>query len=171
MVCGGSIVEHVLERLQVWPRSEGVPGTQLGRFIDLVILGWAGLSALAMTLALVVPLSATLQVVVSGLVFFVGSRFVPRHTAMWHMGIRTHLVWAVLSCVMCLLGAAYFASGHVVWLDTGIYHAQSLRWVKEFGSVPGLGNLFPQQGFNSAWHVLWGVFLTMGCSMPDVHTT
>lgn len=158
MVCVGSIVEHVLEKLRVWPRSGHVPETPLGRFIDLLILGWAGLSALTMALALVLPLSATMQVVISGLAFLVGSRFVPRCTTMWCAGIGVHMVWAVVSCVVCLLGAAYFASGHVVWLDTGIYHAQSLRWVKEFGSIPGLGNLFPQLGFNSAWHVLWGFF-------------
>lgn len=158
MVCVGSIIEHILEKLGIWPRVEHGAGTQFGDLIDLVILGWAGLSALAMALALVLPLSTTVQVVVSGLAFLAGWSFAPRHALTWPMGMRGYLVWAVLSSVVCLLGAAYFASGHVVWLDTGIYHAQSLRWVKEFGSVPGLGNLLPQLGFNSAWHALWGFF-------------
>lgn len=36
-------------------------------------------------------------------------------------------------------------------IDTGIYHAQSLRWLEEVGVVPGLANLDLHIGFNSAW--------------------
>ncbi|MDR1863585.1 MAG: hypothetical protein LBQ67_06670, partial [Treponema sp.] len=36
--------------------------------------------------------------------------------------------------------------------DTDLYHAQTIRWLNEYGTVPGLGNLHSRLGFNSSWH-------------------
>jgi len=35
--------------------------------------------------------------------------------------------------------------------DTGLYHAQAIRWIEEYPVVPGLGNLHGRLAFNSAW--------------------
>lgn len=43
-------------------------------------------------------------------------------------------------------------------LDTGIYHAQSVRWLEEVGVVPGLANADVHIGFNSAWFVPEALF-------------
>lgn len=65
--------------------------------------------------------------------------------------------------------------------DTGIYHAQAIRWMETFPAVPGLGNLHSRFAFNSNWlvinaffsfsflgirsfHVLPGVFLLVSMS-------
>jgi hypothetical protein len=36
--------------------------------------------------------------------------------------------------------------------DTGLYHAQTVRWINEYGTPPGLGNLHSRLAFNSSWH-------------------
>jgi hypothetical protein len=35
--------------------------------------------------------------------------------------------------------------------DTGLYHAQAIRWIESFRAVPGLGNLMFRLAINSAW--------------------
>ncbi len=62
--------------------------------------------------------------------------------------------------------------------DTGLYHAQAIRWIEEYPVIPGLGNLHGRLAFNSAWfpanalfgfsflklqpfHVLNGLFLLL----------
>jgi hypothetical protein len=35
--------------------------------------------------------------------------------------------------------------------DTESYHIQSIKWIQEYGSVPGLVNLHERFGFNSSW--------------------
>jgi len=35
--------------------------------------------------------------------------------------------------------------------DTGLYHAQAIRWIEEYPVVPGLGNLFRNLAYNSSW--------------------
>ena len=35
--------------------------------------------------------------------------------------------------------------------DTESYHIQSIKWIQEYGSVPGIVNLHVRFGFNSSW--------------------
>jgi hypothetical protein len=42
--------------------------------------------------------------------------------------------------------------------DSLLYHLAAVRWVAEFGSVPGLANLHGRLGFNSALHPLAALF-------------
>lgn len=45
---------------------------------------------------------------------------------------------------------AYGASTGIIHYDTGLYHAQSIRWIEEYGIIPGLGNLHTRLAYNSA---------------------
>jgi len=42
--------------------------------------------------------------------------------------------------------------------DTDLYHAQTVRWINEYGTVKGLGNLHSRLGFNSLWLALASLF-------------
>lgn len=46
-----------------------------------------------------------------------------------------------------------FASG-----DTGFYHSQAVRWIEEYGTVPGLANLNLRFGFNNSNFCLAALF-------------
>ena len=52
--------------------------------------------------------------------------------------------------VFLLLLFAYATSTGIIHYDTGLYHAQSIRWIEEYGAVPGLGNLHSRLAYNSA---------------------
>ena len=56
---------------------------------------------------------------------------------------------AVPGCCLVLF-MAYGASRGYIHTDTTLYHAQSIRWIEEFGLVPGLANLHNRLGYNSA---------------------
>ena len=45
---------------------------------------------------------------------------------------------------------AYGTSTGIIHYDTGLYHAQSIRWIEEIGAVKGLGNLHSRLAYNSA---------------------
>lgn len=44
------------------------------------------------------------------------------------------------------------------YVDTGLYHAQSIRWIEEYGVVKGLGNLHHRFAYNSAFLCLQALF-------------
>lgn len=45
---------------------------------------------------------------------------------------------------------AYGTCTGLIHYDTGLYHAQSIRWIEEYGIVPGLGNFHSRLAYNSA---------------------
>ncbi len=45
---------------------------------------------------------------------------------------------------------AYGTSRGIMHVDTGLYHAQAIRWIEEYGVVPGLGNLHSRFAYNSS---------------------
>jgi len=51
------------------------------------------------------------------------------------------------SCVVDLYGTGE----SVFHSDTGYYHAQSIRWIEEYGVVPGLGNLLSPLAIDYLW--------------------
>lgn len=52
--------------------------------------------------------------------------------------------------IVLLLIFAYGTSTGIIHYDTGLYHAQSIRWIEEYGVVLGLGNLHSRLAYNSA---------------------
>ena len=55
-----------------------------------------------------------------------------------------------VSIALLFLLFAYGTSRGILHYDTGLYHAQSIRWMEEYGIVKGLGNLHTRLAYNSA---------------------
>lgn len=65
--------------------------------------------------------------------------------------------YAVFLAGLVLL-MAYGTSRGYMHVDTGLYHAQAIRWIEEYGVVPGLGNLHSRFAYNSAAFPLCAVY-------------
>jgi hypothetical protein len=52
------------------------------------------------------------------------------------------IVWAIILLIN---------AGPTMMDDTESYHIQSIKWIQEYGSVPGIVNLHVRFGFNSSW--------------------
>jgi hypothetical protein len=56
------------------------------------------------------------------------------------------------TCVLCFMVMILIINaGPVAMDDTDSYHVQMVKWIQEFGSVPGIANLHLRFGFNSSW--------------------
>ena len=51
---------------------------------------------------------------------------------------------------LLILVIAYFTSRGSYLVDTNLYHAQSIRWIEEYGVVKGLANLQSRAAYNSS---------------------
>ena len=60
--------------------------------------------------------------------------------------ILTRILFLTIWLVLLLINA-----GPVIMDDTESYHLQSIKWIQEYGSVPGLVNLHERFGFNTSW--------------------
>lgn len=53
--------------------------------------------------------------------------------------------------------------------DTGIYHAQTIRWIETYKAVPGLANLHTRLGYNSSWLVANALFSLSFLKIQSFH--
>ena len=60
--------------------------------------------------------------------------------------------------LLLFLLAAYGTSRGIIHYDTGLYHAQSIRWIEEYGVVKGLGNLHCRLAYNSSSFALSALY-------------
>ena len=71
----------------------------------------------------------------------------------------------LIVCAAIISVAAFFTSRGEFHTDTGIYHAQAIRLIEEYGLVKGLGNLQLHYAYNSAYLPLCALF-TLGFMLP-----
>lgn len=79
--------------------------------------------------------------------------------------------WEGLPYLILIVGIAYFASRGIQHTDTGIYHAQAIRWYEEYGLVKGLANLQQHFGYNSAYLGYAAVFSMKWLAGKSLHGT
>ena len=60
--------------------------------------------------------------------------------------------------LITILFIALIAARKITEYDTGLYHAQSILWLKQFPVVPGLGNLHGRLAFNPMFFPISALF-------------
>lgn len=127
----------------------------------LFFSGLLSLSFISSWLVLWIPLQfniltgGTLALLLLLLIFFRSNMFrVMRCLAPSEGGTWIHLTF--LSC--CILLFVILGCLMPVNIDTQLYHLQAIRWTHEFGTVPGLANLYPRLGLLSGWFNLVSLF-------------
>lgn len=79
--------------------------------------------------------------------------------------------WYIPALFFLILLFAYGTSRGYMHFDTGLYHAQSIRWIEEYGVVPGLANIQARFGYNSAAFVLTALYSMKDILGQSLHTT
>ena len=83
------------------------------------------------------------------------------------------LIKKILICVLVLGTVVYdlATSGTPKLIDTDWYHAQTIRWIEEYGCVTGVANLFYSLGFNSAQHYFDALYSMKAFFGVSLHAT
>ena len=137
-----------------------------------VILGVVSLTIAVMLLHFVLPLSSKLHmgVVLSLCIFCVFDQKrilnyciekLNRAGVVHQWGSTTHILMIpiiVSVFILMVMRVVSLSIGGPVESDTLLYHAQIVRWIKEYAIVPGLGNLHGRLAYNSSFHVLASFF-------------
>jgi hypothetical protein len=144
----GFVLFTALKRLQ--PSSSGnVPGPAI-----IMLLGLTAVSVLAgfTSLFIKIGLAANVIILAGAVVLAIILQRGLIATLRANMALlRTihPLAWAIF--IFMLLFAVLLTPSVPANYDTGLYHAQAIRWIEEYPAVPGLGNLFRNLTFISTW--------------------
>ncbi len=136
--------------------------------IDMTLLfGLCFLTVYAQTFSLFYKVGALATLILLGmnvvfLVLFrkdIGERLRPRPL---NCRVAVLALFAILVIVI--------SSTYIQHYDTYLYHGQSIRWVEEYGVVPGLGNLHNRLAYNSAIFSLQALFSMKFLLGTSLHT-
>ena len=75
----------------------------------------------------------------------------------------------LLVCGLIILWA-YFTSVGYMHYDSDLYHAQSIRWIEEYGVVKGLGNLHNRLAYNSSIFAVTALYSMKFLLGQSLHT-
>lgn len=133
-----------------------VPLQQPWHYASVFWAGWAVALLLLQIWHLLLPINgwATLLLAAVGSAGWLLSR--PKLDITLRSG-RHHWLPVLIGLVLALWLANH-AAGPATDYDTGLYHAQTVRWYSSHAIVPGLGNLHVRLAFNSA-HLLYASVL------------
>lgn len=78
--------------------------------------------------------------------------------------------WRWVVFAFCVLLTILWDIREPTQYDTGLYHAQAIRWIEEYAVVPGLGNLHMRLAYNSAFMCLQALFSLEWLVGQSLHT-
>ena len=126
----------------------------------IVVALWTGIVILAISL-----LGTSLFVSVSpqvGLVYFFLYTIAPITSSRFRAEIKMFkskpTLASCLAVALIVLMCAALTSIPITWHDTKLYHYQLIKWLSNYGSVPGLGLIHDRFGFVSSWFALSALF-------------
>lgn len=85
-------------------------------------------------------------------------------------GMKKRKKRRILLLFLVTLLFAYGSSRGYLHFDTGLYHAQAIRWIEEYGVVPGLANLHCRLAYNSSAFVLTALYSLRFLWGQSMHT-
>jgi hypothetical protein len=139
----------------------------------LSILGLCSISMLVGYLSLFIKIGLSANIVVVILAIIITYLFLPDIARLYHnyyssiKSVNKYLIIVFLiSIFFILLKATNQPSAH----DTGLYHAQAIRWIEEYKVIPGLGNLHGRLAFNSSWFLLNALFGFSFLNIQPIHS-
>lgn len=124
-------------------------------FATIIICGLCISLALAQLLSLVIPVNAFVNLgfsLLSMLIVFKERRMLISVIGKIRLNILTPGI--ILLLIHSLLMMNSFPSIP----DTWFYHTQCIKWIEEYGSIPGIGNLFSNLAYNSNMFIANALF-------------
>ena len=122
--------------------------------VHFILTGLIVVTAIGQWLVLVLPLNAQTLIFIIGLCIIFT---IIRRKRAWNLLLNITANFKSNNTLFFVCFFCYFLmilllnAGPFMMDDTDSYHIQAVKWIREYGSVPGIANLHLRFGFNSSW--------------------
>lgn len=135
---------------------------RIKRWDGYVMCGLAGATVYAQFFSIFAPVGFAANLLLVGICLLLAFLCREKIREDWKRvagnGLTKGKVLAAAVFFALLLLYAYGTSRGILHYDTALYHAQSIRWIEEYGIVKGLGNLHCRLAYNSASFALSALY-------------
>ena len=139
--------------------------------VHFIIVGLLFITVIAEYFSLIYKIGMIFHLVLLSVTILLYWRFRKDFSVLFKNILKVALSWEGLVYGGVILFFAFFTSRGDFHYDTGLYHAQAIRWLEEYGVVRGLGNLQRQFAYNSSYHSFAAVFSFFWLLGVSLHTT
>lgn len=159
--------------LQLMPLRDELQDPSNRSVSIIALLGLAVLASIAGVLSLVINLGLAANLII--LLVAVGLGFWQRKFLQQFLlekirALRQGNKLVLLAFLAIFLVILLKSTQPVQNYDTGLYHAQAIRWMETYRAIPGLGNLHDRLVFNSSWLLAQGLFSFSFTGLRSFHT-
>ena len=119
-----------------------------------LISGLISLTILAQIMVLFFPIGSTTKLILAAILLASAAFKWNDCKSLFNKTFLELSTWSTLSLILLLVSwitVLLMSAGPTMMDDTESYHIQSIKWIQEYGSIPGLVNLHERFGFNSSW--------------------
>ncbi len=156
--------------LRVLGRLAGRKGSSVG-LSSAVLAGTVSITAFAEWFSIFSNVGMVCHLILLALAFVSVFAFRDSFLELLRKGRKIAFSWEGVLYLIFVAMTAYFASRGLQHTDTGIYHAQAIRWYEEYGLVKGLGNLQQHFAYNSAYLAYAAIFSMKWLLGQSLHVT
>ncbi len=131
---------------------------RIKKWSSYLICGLAGATVYAQFFSIFAPVGLSANLLLSGICLLIAYFCRKKLYEEFQETIHGLTKSKVVLILFIFLIYAYGTSRGIIHYDTGLYHAQSIRWIEEYGIVKGLGNLHCRLAYNSASFALSALY-------------
>lgn len=145
-------------------------GYQMENLTELLFFGLASVTVYAQLFSLFGGVGIAANVLLAAACIFTAAAW-RREIAIFLAGkLRAQsalykITIVILTCIWC-----YCTSRGYMHYDSDLYHAQSIRWIEEYGIVKGLGNIHVRFAYNSSFFALSALYSMNSIAGQSLHT-
>ena len=167
LVCSmiGAGINHLAQK------NKNIPSFKNMTVVQCVMTGVVTLTIYAEFFSIFYKVGIICHVIMLVAVFICGyfakDYFVKMCRKIW----QTVKSWEGVFYLLTILVTAYYTSRGQFHTDTGIYHAQAIRIIEEYGVIKGLANLQLHLGYNSAYFSFCALFTGSSILPSALHAT
>ena len=141
---------------------------------DYIMAGMCMLTVYAQVFSVLYRVGEIVLVVVIAadiiILFVVKAQLTVELKQYFHSENRLNTIFAGIVCVIVGVIVSKLTALPAGHYDSSLYHAQSIRWIEEYGVVKGLGNLHNRFAYNSAFFCLQALFSFSFLLGKSLHT-
>lgn len=128
---------------------------------EVFFMGFLTLTMFAGILSIFISLGNVVMIcvlVLSLFLFWLNNKGIIKSLKYFYIVLKGLSRWEVAFIAVLFIFILTAVSWKITLGDSGLYHVQSIQWVRKYAVVPGLGNIHSRLAYNSMFHVISAIF-------------